>query len=160
MVWQLSTSHLCRSQALLRIQASLSESTRVSLSSAGQYYKIQCFPQSVQALWEAGGEVIADIPMVVLGRVAQSGSHAPFPKWVSALLPSPSCCVKQSHYESEFGKRRTVSILAVKKMDEDVQSFIVKVSYLVSQKIIMFLQPFYCTQRTKKNPKSFRTTKG
>lgn len=88
-VWQLSTNHLCRSQALLRIQASLSESTRVSLSSAGQYYKIQCFPQSAQALWEAGGEVIADIPMVVLGRVAQSGSHAPSPRGSQLYYPHP-----------------------------------------------------------------------
>lgn len=36
---------------------------------------MQCFPQfwvkSIQALWQVCGEAIADIPVVILGRVAQ-----------------------------------------------------------------------------------------
>lgn len=92
-VWQLPTNHLSLSQALLGIQASLSESTRVSLSSAVQYCEIHCFPQfwvkSAQALWEAGGKAIADIPVVILGRVAQSCFSAPSLNGSQLYCPHP-----------------------------------------------------------------------
>lgn len=148
-VWQLSTNHLSLSQALLGTQASLKaiefhyllqENTmknNVSHSSSP--------PKPCGKL--LGGEAIADILMVILGRVAQSCCP---PKWISALRSSCWCSVKQSRYKSAFGKRRTINTLSVQKMDEDMQSVIVRVSYLVSQKIIMFLQPIYHTQRTKK----------
>lgn len=67
--------HQILSQAFPGIWPLLFESTTVSCSAAGQYYKI-CFSQlwvkSAQNLREDGGKAIACIPMVILGRMGQS----------------------------------------------------------------------------------------